>query len=313
MNQALIVLTIAFFVLQTLSLKLLKADTLPEKLLTNCGFSLMAAFILLLFCIPFPSILTASSITITAGVLFGMSFSLTILFYLSAIACGPLSYTSFYLSSSMLLPAIAGILFFREAFQLTLVIAFAFFLSAFYLLNVNEGGKSNNRKWYVYCLLTFLCNGLSGIIQKTHQYAANKQEAAALMLVGFTTASLCYGIVWMISRKKISTKKASSGITESAAVPKQQSGADIAAVSPITCLRRNLLPMMLLSAASLGGNVLLTYLAGKNAGSYLFPLVQGSIILGVALCSVLFFHEKLTARGKLGILAGTLGIIIINL
>ena len=63
----------------------------------------------------------------------------------------------------------------------------------------------------------------------------------------------------------------------------------------------------------MGGNLLLTLLSGQTDGSYLFPLVQGSIVPGVTLCSVIFFREKLTLRGKLGILAGAMGIIILNL
>ena len=47
--------------------------------------------------------------------------------------------------------------------------------------------------------------------------------------------------------------------------------------------------------------------------SYLFPLVQGSIIVGVTLCSVLLFREKLSARGRFGILLGVAAIAVINL
>ena len=59
--------------------------------------------------------------------------------------------------------------------------------------------------------------------------------------------------------------------------------------------------------------LLLTWLAGRVDASYLFPLVQGSIIVGVTLCSVLLFREKLSARGRLGILLGVAAIAVINL
>ena len=60
-------------------------------------------------------------------------------------------------------------------------------------------------------------------------------------------------------------------------------------------------------------NLLLTWLAGRVDASYLFPLVQGSIIVGVTLCSGLLFREKLSARGRLGILLGGAAIAVINL
>ena len=67
------------------------------------------------------------------------------------------------------------------------------------------------------------------------------------------------------------------------------------------------------AGGSVGGNLLLTWLAGRVDASYLFPLVQGSIIVGVTLCSVLLFREKLSARGRFGILLGVAAIAVINL
>ena len=78
-------------------------------------------------------------------------------------------------------------------------------------------------------------------------------------------------------------------------------------------LRQNALAAVLLAGGSVGGNLLLTWLAGRVDASYLFPLVQGSIIVGVTLCSVLLFREKLSARGRLGILLGVAAIAVINL
>lgn len=290
MNQLPVILTICLFILQSLSLKLVHADTLPGKLFANCGFTMIAAAAMALASIPFPSFRQAGPATLVCGFLFGLCFSMTLLFYLSAIACGPLSGTAFYLSASMILPAGAGILFFGEPFQTSMILAVICFLAAFYLLNTQKEERVGRHGWAVFCLLTFLCNGSAGIVQKTHQYLSGGQEASGLMLIGFTSASLCCltaGLMFLGRRTAVSFI--------------------------LGCWRQNLAPMALLAAASLGGNYMLTKLAGTHAGSYLFPLVQGSIILGVSLCSVLFFHEKLSPRKKMGILVGILGIIIINI
>ena len=82
---------------------------------------------------------------------------------------------------------------------------------------------------------------------------------------------------------------------------------------PGLLLRRNLPAVLLLAAGSAGGNLLLTVLAGRVDASYLFPLVQGSIIVGVALCSALLFREKLSPRGWLGIALGVAAIVTIQL
>ncbi|MGM1047801.1 MAG: hypothetical protein ACQEXX_16900 [Bacillota bacterium] len=57
----------------------------------------------------------------------------------------------------------------------------------------------------------------------------------------------------------------------------------------------------------------MTFLSGVVPSSYLFPLVQGSIIVSITLCSMLLFREKLSTFGKIGIMLGVFAIIIINL
>lgn len=295
MTTLMILLTIILFVLQSLSLKLVKAGTLAEKLLSNCFFTLFAAAAAGMACLLFPGQSGFSPVTLLCGGLFGLCFSMTILFYLSAISCGPLSYASFYLSASMLLPTGAGILFFREKPSFSLAAALVFFLAAFYCLSASGGEEKSGRKWLLFCLLTFLCNGSCGIVQKTQQHLALGSEAMSMMFIGFGSAALCYALCYFVLSRRPGGQDA-PGETK-----------------PLSVLRRNLFPVCLLALSSMGGNLLLTLLSGQTDGSYLFPLVQGSIVLGVALCSAVFFREKLTLRGKLGILAGALGIIVLNL
>ena len=295
MNALLILLTIILFVLQSLSLKLMKTRTLGEKLLSNCFFTLFAFVLTGFICLLLPGQKGLGPVTLLCGGLFGLCFAMTILFYLSAISRGPLSYASFYLSASMLLPAGAGILFFREKLSPCLAAALVFFLAAFYCLNASGEHKKGGGKWQLFCLLTFLCNGSCGILQKTHQYLTGGSDAAGLLFTGFGCAALCYALCFFAVSLKARRKE------------------DTAETTPFSVLRCNLLPVCLLALSSLGGNLLLTFLSGQMEGSYLFPLVQGSIVPGVTLCSVLLFREKLPPKGILGILTGVAGIILINL
>ena len=111
------------------------------------------------------------------------------------------------------------------------------------------------------------------------------------MLVGFCTAAACYALAYLALRGRLP-----AGAADGTAL-----------------LRQNALAAVLLAGGSVGGNLLLPWLAGRVDASYLFPLVQGSIIVGVTLCSVLLFREKLSARGRLGILLGVAAIAVINL
>ena len=292
MTAVFLLCTIILFVLQTLSMKLQHAEHLPQKLLVNCAFSLLAAAAMGAGRLAVPDMFTVSPATLRHGLAFGVLFALTILFYNLAIASGPLSYTTFYFSASMLVPAFAGVLLFGEALTFTLAAAVALFLAAFWCLNVAPGGAQKPEpRWLTLCALTFLCNGLCAVVQKSQQNATGGAEAAGLMLVGFCTAAACYALAYLALRGRLP-----AGAADGAAL-----------------LRQNALAAVLLAGGSVGGNLLLTWLAGRVDASYLFPLVQGSIIVGVTLCSVLLFREKLSARGRLGILLGVAAIAVINL
>lgn len=283
---------ILLFVFQTLSMKLQHAPYLPQKLLVNCLFSLAAAAALWAGRLAFPALFSVSRPTLVYGIGFGVVFALTILFYNLAIGAGPLAYTTFYFSSSMLIPTCAGILFFREPFKASLLAALVLFLAAFYFLNVSPGGQRRGAPhWPALCALTFVCNGLCAVLQKAQQNATGGAESVGLMLVGFTAAFFCYGALYLFLRRRLP--------------PAEMDGLALAA--------RNALAILLLTAGSAGGNLLLTWLAGRTPASYLFPLVQGGIVVGITLCSVLFFKEKLSRRSCFGLALGVCAIAVINL
>lgn len=302
MTTLLIILSITFFILQSVSMKFIKASTLSEKMLIHGTFTLVAGIGMCLFLFISPEPVTLSKTTILFGCLFGFLFAFTILFYNLAINSGPLSYTAFYFSSSMLLPTLFGLLFFKEELRWTLILAIMLFLMAFYFLNITKDSKDGStsstlgklkRQWLFYCILTFLGNGCLSIVQKLHQNLQHGTEATGLMLLGFTFASLCYFVAYPVVKRSSRNE-----VRNQFSIKKS--------------MKENFTPILFLAAGSLLGNLLLTSLAGKIPSSYLFPLVQGSIILGITIISTLFFHEKLSTRGKIGILLGVLAIVFIN-
>jgi len=293
----LIAMTIVLFAAQTLSMKLIKADNLRQRLLINTGFTLIASAGLLLYSLFQPKLLLISSDTLLFGIMFGIVFTLTIIFYNLAISTGPLSYTAFYFSASMIIPALTGIIAFGEPLKITVIAAIILFLAAFYFINVNPDTKSGNKasqKWKIYCLLTFLCNGSLAVIQKVHQYTMESTQSDGLMLVGFSSAFVFYAIAYGVMCMARTT------------------GFSLSLTGEVALLCRNILPMVLLAVTSLIGNLIMTYLSGVVPSSYLFPLVQGSIIVSITLCSVIIFREHLSRLGRIGITLGIVAIIIIN-
>ncbi|GAA0405477.1 hypothetical protein [Paenibacillus motobuensis] len=306
MNILLIVVAILLFAGQTLSMKLIRAQHLRDRLLINAGFTLIASAGLLLFSLAQPDIRQVSANTWVLGIMFGLCFTLTIIFYNLAISAGPLSYTAFYFSASMIIPALTGIAAFGEALKLAVAVAVLLFLAAFYFININpdngeprghvDTGRDRGRsRWKLYCLLTFLCNGMLAVIQRFHQFRMEGTESKGLMLVGFCFACLFYTLAYTVL-VVTGNKKGRISLSQESAL-----------------LYQNIVPILLLAATSLIGNLIITYLAGVAPSSYLFPLVQGSIIVSITLCSVLIFREKLSRLGRIGISLGVLAIVVINL
>lgn len=288
-----IVLSIGFFIMQTMALRFIKAQTLQSKLLVNGCFSLLAAIMMGIASVFVPNLIRMNTTTVLCGILFGILFAATLLFYNLALNTGPLSYTAFYFSSSMLISALAGIFLFHEKVG-TVPYAVVLFLGAFFLLNVSKKEKNAvNKKWILYCIITFLCNGSLAVVQKYHQTKLIGKEASGLVFAGFAFAAVCYALLWMFF--KLYSRK--NRIKENVSAE----------------IRSNLLPIVLLAVSSLSGNLLLTYLAGRTSASYLYPLVQGSIIVGVTLLSVIFLKEKLSRNGWLGLCFGVAAIVVINL
>lgn len=298
MNTVLILVSIILFTGQTLSMKLIRSNLFRERLLIYSGFTFIAAIGLLLFSLFQPEIRQIHPLTLIFGTLFGLGFMLTIIFYNLAISTGPLSYTAFYFAASMLIPTFIGFIAFNELLTIAAIIAVFLFLGAFYFINVNPDSKKENTKkgdrWLLYCLLTFLFNGLLGVIQKFHQYQLEGTQATGLMLVGFCSAFVFYWIAYSIQYAR------------------DKKHARLTLLQESTTLWHNILPMVLLASTSLIGNIIMTFLSGVVPSFYLYPLVQGSVIVSITLCSMLLFREKLTTYGKIGITLGVIAIVVIN-
>lgn len=282
------------FVIQTLCLK-----RLPELRSNRSLFGLISSYSTL---IAIGSLLwwaiggspTISSGTWLFGSLYGAVFTLTMFFYTRAMNTGPLSYSSFYFSVSLMVPVIASMTLWQEGAGPTKLAGLALFLLSFYFIQI-YGGQSGQeqraqRSWIFYCLLAFLFNGLIPVLAKAHQSILDGREAMELMLVGFLAASLCSALGWIVA----GLKRRSVGST-------------------VRITRSTLLIVMGVGLTTGIGNALMTYLSGRLPGAYLYPFVNGSMIVLLTLASAVVFKEKLTKGGALGILTGILAIVAVNL
>lgn len=291
MTTALILLAIFFFGIQPIAMKKIEVTSLRENILQTglfsgvvaVGFWIWAAF----------ARISISSVTFWYGILFGTVFIATIACYYYAMHTGPLSYTSFFYSASMIIPALAGVLIWNDTFRWTAGVGIALFLVAFYFISVpgtKERGKGN-RKWLILCAATWFLNGSLSVIVKAQQMAMKGQEASSMTTVAFTCACVLSFVLYFILA-------ASAG---------QKAGAEIRHMGVYT------LPLLALSLGNGGGNLTITYLSSRVSSAYLFPVVLGGMMVAVTAYSVLALKEKINKYGVIGMTIGIAALLILNI
>lgn len=280
------------FAFQSTALKKVEVSSLNQNLLvTGVSSGLIA------ICLGIWALATGQSFsvyTLGYGVLFGLMFIVTLAVYHFAMQSGPLSYTAFFFSASMLIPSAAGLIFWSEPFTWSIGVGILLFLTAFYFISVfgGERGKKGSFRWFLLCALTWMFNGSLSVVmniqQKSLKAAGMQPEPGQMMLVSFAVASVAALIAWAVTAKG---KFADGG----------------------KLIKNFWLPILLVGVGTGLGNVLVAYLTGVVPSSYLFPFVQGGTMVAVTLYSSLVLKEKINRFGQLGILLGIAAIVIINL
>lgn len=293
MTIPLILLAIVFFGMQTIALKKISVTTLRENLLETGIFSGIVAVCFWVWG-AFTGI-RVSPATLFYGILFGVIFIATITSYYYAMQTGPLSYTAFFYSSSMIIPSLAGVMIWKDEFRWTVGIGIVLFLAAFYFISVPGAQKSSrgNRKWMALCFATWLLNGSLSVLVKAQQMAMKGEEASSMTTVAFSCACvLCVLFYFLLLAK-------SGGLS--------RAGNELAGMRPAA------LPLLALAVGNGGGNLTVTYLSSRVSSAYLFPFVLGGMMVGVTAYSVLFLKEKINRYGGFGLALGVAGLLAVNL
>ena len=223
-----------------------------------------------------------SLFTIFLGVLFGVVTALSNYYKMQSLSCGPMHITLLITTSSMIIPTMSGV-FFGESFsvyKLILVFVLIFFI---YLSLEKKNSTEINKKWLIFCALTFVLQGSIGVLQKIHQSSEHKDEIGGFLFVAF----IC-SIVYSHFRAKKGFKALNFN-------------RKLFIFAPICGLCTFLM------------NFLNLRLSGLLPSQIFFPVVNGSAIILSSVMSVIIFKEKLTKRQIMGLCGGILSLISICL
>ena len=247
--------------------------------LFNAVSSLVCGVVLLLLS---GGSLSISVYTIIMAVLFGIITALQQITNSAALGLGPWSYTSVIISMSTVITALSGALFFHETVRITQVFGIVLMVVCLILSVKKEEGekKKKSMRWFVISLISCVCSGGVGIMQKVHQSSEHKDELTMFLIIAFICSFLfsCANLAVSKLRKK----------TEAPLFDKK--------------IKFPLLGVIFV----FGGigialnNLINLYLSGVVDSAVFFPIVNGGGLVLITIASLVLFKEKLSAKQWVG-------------
>jgi len=282
---------VLFFSFQNLCIKLFNKKYLKK---ITCFFAFEFGLCLcasLIFIVFGANVLKLDKTSLILGILFGFSFILNVFFYIKIMEIAPLTISVLFNSFGMLIPTIAGIVFWEEkihAIQLLGLVLMCICLILVAGVSKDDCGKIN-LKFITYGIATLIFCGLSGELQSAQQKLLNGSGIKEFSVVCYATAALAMLLGMAVVFKKT-----------------KQNFRDVLNIKPI---------LIMIGAGvgtSLGSLTLMNSLC-KLPAHLVYPIVNGGIIAILSILSRIVFKEKQSARGKVGITIGVLAIVLLSM
>lgn len=259
----------------------------------NTGVSIVCAVALLVV----GGVPKASMFTVFMGLAFGFITALQQIANLKALETGPFSYTTVIVSLSTIIPTLSGVLFWNETINIKQIIAIILMFMCFILsVNFEKEHKKASVKWILFCLVTFVCTGLIGVMQKLHQSSDYKSELDAFLIIAFAVSAV-YSLANCLILKIVS-KQQNAVSTQNSAEAKSITG---------------LIPVVIIIISGICvavNNKLNLYLSGVMDSAVFFPVVNGGGLILTTLAALFLFKERLNKKQWLGIAVGIISVLL---
>ena len=228
-----------------------------------------------------------SVFTVVLGIVFGLATALQATFHLKALEIGPWAYTVVLVSLSSLLTALSGTIFWDESLTFPQIIGMVFMVLCL-ILSVMTGGeeKKATLRWFLFCMLAFLCSGSVGIMQKWHQSTPHRAELNGFLIIAFAVGFL-YAVCSIPFMRRKEPEK------------------------PLPRAKNVVLYSILYGLMFAVVNKLNLYLAGVMDSAVFFPVVNGGGLMLTTLTAIVVFRERLTRRQWIGMACGILSVLLV--
>lgn len=211
-------------------------------------------------------------------------------FALLAMSLGSMSYSVLFSYLSMLIPVAFGILYYGQPVKIVQVIGLILMLATFVLsVNLKENIKVSVR-WLLAALGSFVSVGVVGICQQLHQNSQFAEELKGFLLWSFVFSTVLFAVLFVCMPKVENKKKCGYTPGNLVSVFALLSGVVIGAINQINL-----------------------YLSGKLPSVIFFPVVSGGAIVLSGLAAILIFKERLSRPQQIGLVAGTISVLLLGL
>ena len=200
------------------------------------------------------------------------------------------TYTLFLMLGGMMLPYFFGLIYLEETFSYLRLAGLVLMVIAIALSGMNNDKRQKRRSswlFFVLCMIVFCLNGGGSIVSKIHQLPENEFRAAAspafVMMAGIIRV-VVFSLIYLGIR--IKDKK----------TPKEKRP------EPIK-LPWSVIGIMFASSAVDGASYLCQLIGASHLpATVLYPMITGGSVVLTALAGRIFFKQKLSLPGTVGII-----------
>lgn len=292
------ILAITAFVLQNACCKEY-GRRFPDTLYAQAGMTLTSVIIvtIIMACLGGMQALTLKGYLIAAT--FGLFFVMTLCAMTLAMSCGHMGITLLIQNSSLIVPALVGLLIWDEKLTLPKGIGVIAILFMLYLSSGDgsaptdpEARKNwNKKRWFFFTALSFIGDSTLNILQKLMA-----MECANTTSTVFTFWTSLFSIIVALAIVIFCRLKGEK---------------------PLLATKKDKLSFAACCAGigvgTAGGNAYTILALTVLPSVVMFPLQQGGVVLLMWLIGVVLYREKVTKRGLAMLVSGLAGIVLLNM
>jgi uncharacterized membrane protein len=245
--------------------------------------AMMIAFAMLVFFIIAKFKFEFSASFLPYALAFGISYLCAILCSSFAISCGPLSLTSLFISFSMLIPALYGIIFLGDDMTVFFYVGLVLLVISLILINAKNETVKITPKWIILVSIAFVSNGMCSVFQTMQQRACGGKYKSEFMICALAIAFVTLFVIGMtVSRERI--RELRSCISFAAV-----SGSSNAALNYFIMILQGMLSPAILFPSYSAGAMLIMYVVSRFIYREKLSIVQ-SVGYAVAVASIVFLN-----------------------